>query len=309
MNAKRYVNEILSRSCLPYSERQRLKNDLMNEVEDAITRGETIEQVMERMGDPDDIARELYENFTGTEDARLFREYKSELTIFGLPLVHIVRPVYGMGFSNVRGVSFAGVRVGTRYGVMSFNGIPTARGIFALGVKARGVFTMGIFSFGLISIGIISCGLITLGNVSFGLFSLGNLAVSALAGIGNFAVGLVSAGNLSAGYASAGNLALGKFAIGNEVAGEITFKVTKLFEQMGDLQRFFAGLDAPAFVKAFFNQVESTLLLFTDPPRAIVKILLCVLALIAVVLIPLMLSWALLKRKENQNFYDNCTKE
>lgn len=300
MNAKRYVNEIISRSCLPFVERQRLKNDLISEVEDALSNGETIEQVMERMGDPDEIARELYANYTGTEDTRPFREYKSELTIVGLPLVHIVRPVYGMAFGNMRVASAAGIRIGTRYGVRSFHGVPTARGIFAFGPKARGVFAMGIVSSGLISVGNVSMGLIALGNVSLGIFSLGNLAIAALFCLANFAVGLVSAGNLSAGYAAAGNLALGKFAIGNEVVGSFAFKITNLVEQMSEIQRFFAELDAPAFVKSFFTHVESALILFTDPSRAVSMILPFILVLIAVVFIPLMVSWGLLKIKENE---------
>jgi len=93
MNQKQYVKEIINRSCLPMPERKRLKVDLESEINSSLERGEQTEHIIERMGDPDKIAAELYENFADIS-VRPFREYKSKRIILGLPLVHIIRANY-----------------------------------------------------------------------------------------------------------------------------------------------------------------------------------------------------------------------
>lgn len=84
-------------------------------------------------------------------------EYKSQRTLFGLPLVH--------------------VRLGDR-------GFGVAKGIFAVGNVAVGLFALGGISLGLFSLGGVSLGL---------LLALGGMSVGGIA-IGACAVGLAALG-------------------------------------------------------------------------------------------------------------------
>ena len=265
MKQKQYVREIIQRSCLPRAERKRLKNDLNNDINTALERGESMERIIKRMGDPDDVAAGLYENFADIT-VRPFREYKSKRTLFGLPLLNIIQPSYASAVPNLRIASARIVNAGGRYSTL---GLPTARGIFAFGPKAKGFFAFGNLSVGFISIGNLSTGIISIGNLSVGLFSIGNIALALLITLGNMAVGLLSAGNMALGYAAAGNLALGEYAIGNEAAGAFAFSISNLSAQLEQIKSFFAGLDAPASVKAFFGIVETALEILNDPIIAI----------------------------------------
>ncbi|NLG87920.1 MAG: hypothetical protein GX494_01675 [Clostridiaceae bacterium] len=265
MNAKKYIREIIQRSCLPSGERKRLKSDLENEIASRLERGETIEQIIERMGDPDTVAAELYENFTGAAE-RPFFEYKSEKTLFGLPLVHIIRTNYAVPVPYVRTTGARGINIGGRYGRVRYSyGLPAARGVFAFGPKAKGIIAVGNFSTGFISIGNISAGIFSIGNISAGLLSLGNIALAPLVALGNFAAAALSAANMALGYAAAGNLASGKYAIGNEANGTFTFSVSNLYTQFEAIKAFISELEAPAVVKAFFGLIEKVCEIVIDP--------------------------------------------
>jgi hypothetical protein len=264
MNTKQYIREIIQRSCLPAGDRKRLKADLENEIKAALERGETIEQIMDRMGDPDKIAAEIYENYAEFPE-RPFREYKSKRTLFGLPLIHIIRLNYGVPVPHARAGSARFVNIGGRFGYPGIRGIPTARGVFAFGPKAKGIIAIGNISSGFISVGNISAGMISIGNISAGILSLGNFALALLVALGNFAAGLLSAGNAVFGYGTAGNMAIGKYAIGNYIRGTDTFKITNLYNQMDEVRQFFAGLKAPAPVKAFYGFIEKISAAITDP--------------------------------------------
>lgn len=94
-------------------------------------------------------------------------EYKSQRTLFGLPLVH--------------------VRLGDR-------GFGVAKGIFAVGNVAVGLFALGGISLGLFSLGGVSLGLLlALGGMSVGGIAIGACAVG-LAALGGGAIGLLSVG-------------------------------------------------------------------------------------------------------------------
>lgn len=297
MNAKQYIREIIQRSCLPKRERKKLKVDLESEINSALERGENIEQIIERMGDPDKIASELYENYSG-ESLRPFFEYKSENTLFGLPLVHIIRINYAAAVPNIRTVGLRGVNIGGRYNNFAFvNGLPTARGVFAFGPKAKGIIAIGNFSAGFISIGNISSGLISIGNVSAGLFSIGNFALALLISLGNFTVGALSAGNLALGYGAAGNCVFGEFAVGNEAVGTYTFKVSNLSGQFDAIKEFFRGLNAPTLIKEFFGYVEKIIEVIIDPISAMPFIISLSLVLAAVILLLCIVPNKLLKQK------------
>jgi hypothetical protein len=108
-------------------------------------------------------------------------EYKSSLTIFGMPFVHIV---YGPG-------------PGGR--------LKPAKGFIAIGNVAIGVIAVGGFALGLISIA----------GVGLGLISLAGMAIGILGGAGGFAVGYVAVGGIAIGVYSIGGLAIGTHTIYN----------------------------------------------------------------------------------------------
>lgn len=123
-------------------------------------------------------------------------EYKSRLTLWGLPLVHV------------------NVGYGGR--------LCRARGVIAVGNAAVGVVAVGGFALGLLSAGGLSAGLLALGGLSLGLLSLGGVAVGgiALGGValgGLFALGGAAIGDYAVGGAAMG----GKLAIGGAASGAV----------------------------------------------------------------------------------------
>lgn len=122
-------------------------------------------------------------------------EYKSKITIGGIPLVHI-----NLG-----------------------------RGIY----KAKGIIAVGNFAFGVLSVGIASAGLISIGGVSLGLLAFAGLALGGLA-VGGAALGIFAVGGLAVGVYSIGGCALASriamggyanahIAIGGAADGAYTF--------------------------------------------------------------------------------------
>ena len=98
-------------------------------------------------------------------------EYRSEKTVFGIPLIH---------------VAFSRDREGKRMKV--------ANGIIAVGDVAIGGVAIGGFSFGGITFGGVSVGLLSLGGVALGLLiALGGFAVGGYATAG-MAIGLMAQG-------------------------------------------------------------------------------------------------------------------
>lgn len=81
-------------------------------------------------------------------NVNLHYEYKSRLTVFGIPLVHIN---FGRGMYK-------------------------AKGIIAIGNFAVGLFSMGLLSAGLISIGTASLGLLAFGGLALGGLAIGGAA-------------------------------------------------------------------------------------------------------------------------------------
>lgn len=121
-------------------------------------------------------------------------EYKSERTLWGMPLVHIN---------------------------LCANGLCWARGVVAIGNISTGLFSLGALSAGLFSFGAISVGLLSLGALVFGLMSAGAVAVGLVA-LGGFAVGLVSAGGAAIGQYAVGGVAVGgKLAIAGAASAPV----------------------------------------------------------------------------------------
>lgn len=114
-------------------------------------------------------------------------EYKSQRTLFGLPLVH--------------------VRLGDR-------GFGVAKGIFAVGNVAVGLFALGGMSVGGIAIGACAVGLAALGGGAIGLLSVGGGSFGAYA-VGGGAVGT----QIAIGGSASAPLAIGSQA----ASGALTF--------------------------------------------------------------------------------------
>ncbi len=113
------------------------------------------------------------------------RRYKSDITIFGQPLLHIA----------------TGPTETERIGI--------ARGIIAIGDIAIGWFALGGFA----------CGLVALGGMSVGLVALGGGALALLVGMGGFSTGALAIGGLAIGGAALGGGAIAYIAQGGGAVG------------------------------------------------------------------------------------------
>ena len=117
----------------------------------------------------------------------LGHEYKSEVTIFGLPLVHIA------------------------------TGIDPATGKKRI---AKGIVAIGDMAVGVLAMGGVALGGFTFGGVSFGVFSLGGLALGLVFACGGGAISTVFAfGGLAVGGVALGGMAVGYYAFGGGVLG------------------------------------------------------------------------------------------
>ena len=109
-------------------------------------------------------------------NVNLHYEYKSRLTVFGIPLVHIN---FGRGMYK-------------------------AKGIIAIGNFAVGLFSMGLLSAGLISIGTASLGLLAfgglaLGGLAVGVYAAGGCALAARIAVGGYANAHIAIGGAADG--------------------------------------------------------------------------------------------------------------
>ena len=123
-------------------------------------------------------------------------EYKSERTLWGLPLVHIH---------------------------LKNNSLVRAKGIIAIGNVATGVVAVGgVFSVGIVSLGVLSAGLLAAGCIAVGAAALGGLAFGWL-GLGGIvhsvygAGGIVEASRIAVGGVTEAPLAIGRVVKGGTV--------------------------------------------------------------------------------------------
>ena len=122
-------------------------------------------------------------------------EYRSKTTLFGLPLLHIVR-----GRDPETGRA------------------QTSRGIIAIGGRAKGVIAIGGTATGVVAMGGASFGVFAYGGLACGLFSFGGLAVALLAALGGGAVAPIALG----GGGAAGIYAYGGKGYGMHVMDSAT---------------------------------------------------------------------------------------
>lgn len=122
-------------------------------------------------------------------------EYKSKMTICGIPLVHI------------------------NFG----RGIYKAKGIIAAGNIAVGLVSMGMISTGLLSMGMLSLGLLAFGGLALGGLAVGGGAIGVFA-VGGLAVGIYAVGGCAlASHIAVGGYANAHIAIGGAADGAYTF--------------------------------------------------------------------------------------
>ena len=127
------------------------------------------------------------------------RRYKSEIEIFGLPLVHIA-----FGPSETE-------PMGRARGIIAMGDI--AVGLLAIGGFARGLIAFGGFALGLIAVGGFSLGLLgALGGFAAGGLACGGGAAGGIA-VGGGAVGLIAQGGGVVGYYARGGGGFGRYVI------------------------------------------------------------------------------------------------
>lgn len=107
-------------------------------------------------------------------------EYRSEATMFGLPLVHVA------------------------FGYDPFSGRPRI---------AVGVIAVGNIAVGLAALGGVVFGVLAFGGVAIGLAAFGGVGVGVLLAMGGAAIGAVAIGGAAAGYYAAGGAAAGVHTI------------------------------------------------------------------------------------------------
>lgn len=228
-----YVNEVLSYIIADRKMKKRIKDDLLLQLSEA-ARTESIDAVIERMGDPRDVARDfmdsmydskndlLNEIMSDNPDSAVFvrriYERKSKTTVFGIPLVHIKISRYGR---------------------------PTvAKGIIAIGTVSIGVISIGAIPIGIISIGAVALGLVAFGAVAVGLLlALGAMGAGAVA-FGGIALGLGAIGGIAVGKIAIGGIAYGTVAIGEEVYGEYAMQIKNMGPE--------TAAEIPALIRSAF---------------------------------------------------------
>lgn len=154
-------------------------------------------------------------------------EYKSERTLFGLPLIH---------------VNF-GRRDHWARGIIAIGNIAT--GFVALGGVAVGLLSLGGVSFGLLlALGAVALGGVSIGGVALGLLAWGGIALGWLA-VGGCAVGVYAAGGVAAASRVAvGGVASAPLAIGQIADGAKTILVPLGGLRGAELEAAQAAIDA-----------------------------------------------------------------
>lgn len=171
-------------------------------------------------------------------------EYKSKITFYGVPLVHInigkgrtAKGIVAIGFRSFGFISIGLLSIG----ILSF-------GLLALGFLGLGVLGVGVLGFGALAFGFLSGGAISIGVVSFGAISIGVMSCGAIS-IGQFAVGALAKGHY--------------FAFGDNATAMVALGATKadgvLYTHFTGIQNNFSGYDTNTVLSILENNVPSEL--------------------------------------------------
>ena len=170
MNTDQYIKEVLKNLYASKKIKKRIKEDLEERISAAMEEDAFYNPVSD-LGKPEELANEFMDNLDNPDSPWVnvmsptysSYEYKSERTIFGLPLIHVN---FGNGRQTV-----------------------TAKGFIAVGDIAIGVISVGGVSAGLISLGGVSLGALAIGGVAIGGFAIGGVAIG-IGAIGGVAIAL-----------------------------------------------------------------------------------------------------------------------
>lgn len=160
----------------------------------------------ERIFQPEAFSREVDQQHSKR------REYKSSLSVFGIPLMHIQfgTPEYG------EPAAIAWIAGGSKaYGVIF------AWGLIAVAPVSVGVISIGVFSIGAVGIGLLSFSGVAIGILAFGASAIGYKAYASLSSLGWESA-------FSHGFSVANDVAIGTFAYAGEVNNEIAYAVSDL---------------------------------------------------------------------------------
>ena len=139
-------------------------------------------------------------------------EYKSRLSIKGVPLVHIN---YGFGDYRAKGI----VAIGN-----------ISTGILSIGLIAKGFLSIGVLSVGLLAVGVISLGLFALACIAAGIISVAGIAIGVMT-LGGVALGVVSIGGCAlATHISVGGVAMAPVSVGFIVNGDSVMVLKEIGE-------------------------------------------------------------------------------
>ena len=152
-----------------------------------------------------------------TTRGRLY-EYKSDKTLFGLPLVHVN---IGFGARKAKGI----VAIGN-----------ISSGFVSIGLLSTGLLSIGLLSLGIISFGLLALGLLlAVGSVALGTFSIGGVALGVFT-LGGVAIGVYSIGGLSiAARIAVGGYAYAPIAIGQVARGAYEFVDTSVLNNFSSI--------------------------------------------------------------------------
>ena len=140
------------------------------------------------------------------------RYYRSKLSLFGIPLVHVQLGMHEQGEAPVVGWVAAGSQA---------RGVLFAWGGVAIAPIAIGIFSIGFISIGAIGIGVFSSGAVAVGLLAFGAAALGYQAYGALSAT-------AWNGAFSGGFALAKEGAIGSIAQAKQVNNDLAAQLIQL---------------------------------------------------------------------------------
>ncbi|WP_438433945.1 hypothetical protein [Gorillibacterium sp. sgz500922] len=220
LRVEEYVTRVINRLRVNEGTRERIRRDLTASI---LERSERvgIDKALGEMGTPEEVARDFTDNLAAgrsTDDlaermreltreltaVRPYFEYRSERSLFGMPLVHIKLRRWGYGLFRP----------------------------YAAPAVAKGVFAVGDIAFGIVACGALSAGVIAVGAVSAGLAAVGAIALGLALGLGAVATGAVAAGAVAVGGLTFGAVAVGRLAIGSLPVGHVTRTISDTAEPL-----------------------------------------------------------------------------
>ena len=163
-----------------------------------------------------------------------FLEYRSKLTLLGLPIVHL-------RFGRRRGESVQPVKAWFAVGDLAIGVIG------ALGAMAIAPISLGAFSVGLIAVGGMATGVVCWGGIGFGVWAIGGCALGWTA-YGGCVVGWEAA---QGGLVTARHFALGTVAVAqhaNDAAARAAMNQNPFFQFTRQVMRYASLLNLTWFV-------------------------------------------------------------